>query len=138
MQLGFSEYLVLAVTLGGVIVGLFVGLSGTLAFLSGSVVSGLAAKIAWQSLATVLPTLWSRILVVSLAALFVFWVVRLIVAKTIRLVVAQPGDSIFGALAAGVSAYLILAAVAWVLAMTGITDVLWQTPFLHGVFTHFG
>lgn len=135
MELGFPEYLVLAVALGGMVVGLFIGLSGTLAFMVASVAAAFAAKFGWAYLTTLLDATWARILAAALISLVLFWVVRLFVAKTVKLVVAQPGDAIFGALAAGAMAYLMLAAIAWALASLGATDYLWHTPLLEGVFS---
>ena len=135
MEFGFPEYLVLAVALGGVIVGLFVGLSGTLAFMVASAAAAFAAKFGWAYLEPSLDATWARILATALISLVAFWVVRLIVAKTVKLVVAQPGDAIFGALAAGATAYLMLAAIAWALASLGVTDSFWHTPLLEGVFS---
>ena len=101
MALGVAEYAILAATLGAAVIGLFIGFSGSLAFLAGSLAAGAVARFGWTMAAAYLPNAWTRGIAVVVAALVAFGIVRWIVKKTVHGFVAQPGDAIFGALVAG-------------------------------------
>ena len=47
MDLAPSDYVILALAAGGALTGLFIGFSGALAFLAGSVGATFAARIGW-------------------------------------------------------------------------------------------
>ena len=57
--------------------------------------------------------------VVALVALVAFWIVRAIVRKTVKVALAQPGDSILGLLAAGISGFAVGIGVVWLAQFLG-------------------
>lgn len=138
MELGVLDYIILTMTLCGVIVGLFIGLSGAVAFLVGSVAAGFAGRLGWPLSAHLFEAGWSRMLAVIVFTLVVFWIVRLLVRKTVHGAVAQPGDSIFGALVAGFSAFAVALAALWGLAHLGLADFAAQSVIFGKVFSSVG
>lgn len=115
MELTGADYVVLAVTLGGAVIGLFIGFSGALAFLCGAAASAAAGTFAFPLLAAEIANVWARGAVVGLGGLLVFGLVRLIVRKLVHGLVAQPGDAIFGSLTAAASSFAMVLAVVWLL-----------------------
>ena len=93
------------------VLGLFRGLSGTLAFLTGALAAGLAGSFGWSYSATLTCVTWQRGAGVLVAVLLVFGIVRLIVRKLVNGLLAQPSDALFGLLA-GV-AFGVLLLVIW-------------------------
>ena len=120
MNLAPPDYVILALALGGAVTGLFIGFSGALAFLAGTAAAFCAARFGWPAVAGFFPSALVRALVVALATLVVFWAVRMLVRRTIRLAVAQPGDALFGALAGFVSGLAAGAGLVWLAAFLGI------------------
>ena len=120
MTLAPPDYVVLALAAGGVVTGLFIGLSGALAFFSGCLAASFAATFGWRLSASLLSSGLARGLAVALAALVAFWAVRMLVRKTIKVALAQPGDSIFGAVAAGLSGFAVGIGVVWLAQFLGI------------------
>ena len=115
MELTGADYVVLAVTLGGAIIGLFIGFSGALAFLCGTAAAAAAGTFAFPMLASEIANVWVRGAAVGLGGLIVFGLVRLIVKKLVHGLVAQPGDAIFGSLTAAVSSFAVASSVVWLL-----------------------
>ena len=115
MALTGADYAVLAVTLGGAVIGLFIGFSGALAFLCGTAAAAAAGTFAFPLLAAEIANVWARGAVVGLGGLLVFGLVRLIVKKLVHGLVAQPGDAIFGSLTAAASSFAMVLAVVWLL-----------------------
>ena len=109
-----------ALAAGGVVTGLFIGLSGALAFFSGCLAASFAATFGWRISASLLSSGLARGLAVALAALVAFWAVRMLVRKTIKVALAQPGDSIFGAVAAGLSGFAVGIGLVWLAQFLGI------------------
>ena len=107
MTLAPPDYVVLALAAGGAITGIFIGLSGALAFFSGCLAASFAATFGWRFFASFISSGLARGLAVALAALVAFWIARAIVRKTVKVALAQPGDSILGALAAGISGFAV-------------------------------
>ena len=62
---------------------------------------------------------WLRWVLAALAALVAFWIARAIVRKTVKVALAQPGDSILGALAAGISGFAVGIGVVWLAQFLG-------------------
>lgn len=110
-----SDYAILATSLFGVVVGLFIGFSGALAFLCGAIAAGAFATIAFPFLAGEIANVWVRGILVGVAALLVFGLVRLIVRKLVHGLLAQPGDAIFGALISALSGGIVALSVVWLL-----------------------
>ena len=120
MTLAPPDYVVLALAAGGVVTGLFIGLSGALAFFSGCIAASFVATFGWHFFASFISSGLARGLAVALASLVAFWIARAIVRKTVKVALAQPGDSILGALAAGVSGFAVGIGVVWFAQFLGI------------------
>ena len=120
MTLAPPDYVVLALAAGGAITGMFIGLSGALAFFSGCIAASFAATFGWHFFASFISSGLARGLAVALASLVAFWIARAIVRKTVKVALAQPGDSILGALAAGISGFAVGIGVVWLAQFLGI------------------
>lgn len=120
MTLAPPDYVVLALAAGGVVTGLFIGLSGALAFFSGCIAASLAATFGWRLFASFMSSGLVRGVAVALASLVAFWIARAIVRKTVKVALAQPGDSILGALAAGVSGFAVGLGIVWLAQFIGL------------------
>ena len=119
MTLAPPDYVILALAAGGVVTGLFIGLSGALAFFSGCLAASFAATFGWRFSASLLSSGLARGLAVALVTLIAFWAVRALVRKTVKVALAQPGDSILGALAAGISGFAVGIGVVWLAQFLG-------------------
>lgn len=119
MTLAPPDYVVLALAAGGAITGIFIGLSGALAFFSGCLAASFAATFGWRFFASFISSGLARGLAVALAALVAFWIARAIVRKTVKVALAQPGDSILGALASGISGFAVGIGVVWLAQFLG-------------------
>lgn len=113
MNLTTPDYAVLALTLGGAVIGLFIGFSGALAFLCGSVAAAAAGSFAFPLLADEVANPWARGLAVGVGMLLVFGVVRYLVRKFVHGLVAQPGDAIFGSLVSALTGAACSLGVVW-------------------------
>ena len=120
MTLAPPDYVVLALAAGGAITGIFIGLSGALAFFSGCIAASFAATFGWHFFASFISSGLARGLAVALASLVAFWIARAIVRKTVKVALAQPGDSILGALAAGISGFAVGIGVVWLAQFLGL------------------
>ena len=69
MTLAPPDYVVLALAAGGVVTGLFIGLSGALAFFSGCIAASFVATFAWHFFASFISSGLARGLAVALASL---------------------------------------------------------------------
>ena len=119
MTLAPPDYVVLVLAAGGVVTGLFIGLSGALAFVSGCLAASFAATFGWRFSESFLSSGLARGLAVALASLVAFWAVRALVRKTVKVALAQPGDSIFGAVAAGFSGFAVGIGLVWLAQFLG-------------------
>ena len=117
-----AEYVIFAATLGAAVVGLFVGFSGSLAFLAGSLAASATARFGWAMAAEHIPNVWARGVAMSVAALLAFGIIRWIVKKMVHGLVAQPGDAIFGAIVAGAVGFCFSAGGIMLLAAFGLID----------------
>lgn len=117
MELTILDYGILAMTLGGAVVGLFIGFSGALAFLAGLGVSVAAGFFAWPQSAAWISSVWLRALAVGVGALVVFGLSRLIVKKCVHGLVAQPGDALLGLTFAALAGATLSLGAAWGLSL---------------------
>lgn len=101
MSPGAIDYVILAVAAGGAVAGLFIGFSGSLAFLAGSVSAAVAARFGWAFSAGFIESPWARAAAVAVGAILAFGIVRWLVRKFVHGLVAQPGDALLGAAAFG-------------------------------------
>lgn len=109
------DYAIVAITLFGAVVGLFIGFSGALAFLLGAIAAGALATFAFPLLSGEIANIWMRGILVGLAALLAFGLVRLVVRKFVHGLLAQPGDAIFGAIVSALSGAIVALSVVWLL-----------------------
>ena len=122
MQLSFTiqDYVVLTITLVSTILGLFIGFSGALAFFCALGSAAAVAKLAWAFLADYLTADWSRALATLVITLLAFGLVRMIIRKFVHVLLAQPADAIFGAIAALISGASVSLAFLWILTYFGL------------------
>ena len=137
MTLAPPDYVVLALAAGGAITGIFIGLSGALAFFSGCLAASFAATFGWRFFASFISSGLARGLAVALASLVAFWIVRAIVRKTVKVALAQPGDSVLGALAAGLSGFAVGIGVVWLAQFLGFPGAE-VSSLLNEVLSHVG
>lgn len=100
MDLLTADYVVLGFTLGGAVIGLLIGFSGAFAFLCGSIAAAAFGHFFNQYLRTVIDHGGLRGLLLTVSALLAFGLVRIIVRRFVRGMLAQPGDAVFGMLTA--------------------------------------
>lgn len=110
-----SDYVALALTLGGAVVGLFIGFSGALAFLVGTIAAAAVGTYAHNYLLPSIGNVWARGVILLVGTLLVFGLVRLIVRRLVRGIIAQPGDSIFGAIVSALTGAVCSLGAIWLL-----------------------
>lgn len=115
MALESSDYVMLGVSLAAAILGIFGGFSGALAFLAGVCAAVGALRFGWDFLAERIMTTWLLVAAALVVALIAFGVVRLIVKKSVKNLLAQPADAIFGALTEAMAAFAAALAAAYAL-----------------------
>jgi len=111
------EFLPADYALGGltcvlVVLGLFRGLSGMLAFVLASLTAVVVGMFVWPYSVTLTVVMWQRALGSLLVVLLSFGLVRIIVRKFVNGLLAQPADALFGltiGLACGVLLVLVWA-----------------------------
>lgn len=99
----------------GAVTGVFVGFSGMLSFLAGLAAAVSAGCAVWSQVFAVFGHPWSRLIALLVLCLLVFGIVRWTVQRFVRVLIAQPGDSILGCVAGAVSIAVIAIACVWVL-----------------------
>ncbi len=120
MTLFPSDYAILALAAAGAITGLFTGFSGALGMLAGTVGGTFAGRCCWGLSAAYLSASWQRALAVMVAAIVGFGIVRFLVKKFVRVLIAQPGDAIFGSLATAALGFSLSAAVVYGVNLSGL------------------
>lgn len=113
MELTIPDYAVVALAVAGAVVGLFIGISGALAFLAGAVAASAAGFFAWPFSADVIASPWLRGIAVGILTLLVFGSVRWGVKKLVHGLVAQPGDALIGSLLAALTCGLLSLGAVW-------------------------
>lgn len=111
MELLTLDYVLCAAAGVLLLLGLFRGFSGTLAFAVSLPAAAAAATFGWRLSADFTTVGWQRALGVVLATVLVYGLVRWAVKRTVNGLLSQPSDAIFGALVALAAAALAL--VAW-------------------------
>ena len=122
MTLAPADFAILLVAAAAAVFGLFVGFSGSLAFLAGVVASALTVKFGLQPLSSYFTEGWLRGLAALLLAIIAFGVARAVVRRVVHRIVAQPGDAILGLLVAGTAGALVAVGVAYAVRMLGIVE----------------
>lgn len=115
MALESSDYVILGVSLAAAILGIFGGFSGALAFFAGVCAAVGALRFGWDFLAERIVTPWLLAVAALVVSLVAFGIVRLVVKKSVKNLLAQPADAIFGALTAAVAAFAATLAAAYAL-----------------------
>ncbi len=105
MNLLTADLVVLVFALVLAVLGLFGGFSGALAFLAALVGSALGGRLAWLVAAPRFEAAWARGLVVLVASLLIFGLVRWCVKKVVNGLLHQPADAIFGFLVSGATGF---------------------------------
>lgn len=113
MELTVPDYAILAMTVGGAVIGLFIGVSGALAFLAGAVAASVAGYFAWPLSADFIGAAWLRGIAVGVVSLLVFGIVRWLVKKFVHGLVAQPGDALLGSFLAALTGAVVSLGVVW-------------------------
>lgn len=113
MELLAADYCIGALAVVMAVLGLFRGLSGTLAFAAASAAGLFVASFGWSYSATLTAVTWQRAGGVLLASLLSFALVRIVVKRLVGGMLAQPSDAIFGMLAGVAIAALVVLAWAW-------------------------
>ena len=93
------------------VMGLFRGLSGTLAFVAAIIAAGAMAVFGWPLSETWFAAVWQRGAVTLVATLLTFGLVRLLVKRSVNGLLAQPSDAIFGCFVGMIAGLLLI--VAW-------------------------
>lgn len=93
-----ADYVLLALSCFFVILGLFRGVSGFFSLVGASVVSFATSVFLWPGVCGRFASPWVRVVAIVLAALVVFGLVRIIVARFVSRLLSQPADSMFGLL----------------------------------------
>ena len=137
MNLAPPDYVVIACASGGAVFGLFLGFSGALAFLAGSVAAVAAARLGWPLSEGFFSSGFMRGLSVALGTMLVFGIVRVLVRRTVKTAIAQPGDALFGALVAGVSGLAVGLGLVWLAQALGLPGAE-GSVFLSEVLSHVG
>ena len=113
MELTIPDYGILAMTAAGAVIGLFIGVSGALAFLAGAVAASVAGCFAWPLSADFISHVWLRGIAVGVVSLLAFGIVRWLVKKVVHGLVAQPGDALLGSLLAALTGAVVSLGVVW-------------------------
>ncbi len=120
MNLAAPDYVILALAAGGAVTGAFIGISGSIAFFAGTIAAFLAGRLGWPLSANFLESGLSRGLAVALAVVLAFWIARALVKRLVKVVVAQPGDAIFGSILAAVSGLALGLFIVWIAQFLGV------------------
>ena len=111
MDLLPADYALCGLTLTMAVLGLFRGLSGTLAFVIAMVAAAFVGFSGWNWSVRFTEVVWMRAAGTLVAVLLGFGIVRLIVKKLVNGLLSQPSDAIFGFVTGAFFGALIL--VAW-------------------------
>lgn len=109
MQLLPADYVLCGLTAALAVLGLFRGVSGTLAFFAGSAAAVMTASFVWPLSAEFAPELVYRVVGTVVATLVAFGLVRVVVRKLVNGLLAQPSDALLGCLLGAAVGALILA-----------------------------
>ena len=113
MQLLPADYALVAATAAMAIIGLFRGLSGTIAFVLASAVASFVGSFGWTWSASLTDVAWQRGCGVLVATLVAFGIVRACVKRLVHGLLAQPSDALFGMLAGAALGAVVVVAWAW-------------------------
>lgn len=111
MELLPADYVLGGLMIVLAVMGLFRGLSGTLAFLAALLAGMAVATFGWHLSADWFEPLWQRAAVVLVATLLAFGLVRMIVRRLVHGLLAQPADAVFGFLTGALTGCAVI--VAW-------------------------
>lgn len=113
MELLPADYVLLGVMSLPVVLGLFRGLSGTVAFFGATFTAAVASPFVWRFSARWSNEVWLRGLETFIVELVIFGIIRFLVRKFVHGLLSQPSDAFFGVLAGAAVGMLILFAWAY-------------------------
>ena len=93
-----ADYVVGGLVIVMAVLGLFRGVSGTLAFFVAAACAVVTASFGWPFSESFTPVLWQRGAATLVATLLSFGIVRCVVRKLVNGLLAQPTDAILGCL----------------------------------------
>ena len=131
-----------AITVTGcsAVVGLVVGFSGALAFLAGLVAAVSFGFLAWPALSEWLseyvPNSIIRGAIAVAVSLLAFGLVRWVVSKCVHGLIAQPGDSLLGAIFAAVAGFAVAIGGIWLLVSFFPNDPSFSSVLLEEVLSY--
>ena len=96
MELLPADYVLLGFAFLATATGGVCGLSGIIAFASALGLSVFSAFVLWPFALARVDTPWAAALAVFVAAIIVYAIVRVILKKTVNIMMSQPSDSILG------------------------------------------
>lgn len=101
MTLNIADYVLIGIALAALILGGCRGLSGTLALFFGTLAAVLTARFLWPCIgeANFPHWVWIKFVIDMAVTLVVFGVVRVLVSKSVRFLLATPADTLLGGLA---------------------------------------
>lgn len=108
-----ADWLLAGIAVVMAVLGLFRGLSGTLAFMLAALAAVLAGNFGWLYSADFTEVVWQRAAGTLVAVLLVFGLVRLIVKKIVNGLLAQPSDAILGFLVGALFGVVLVFGWAW-------------------------
>ena len=123
MNLAPSDFAILLAAAVAAVAGLFVGFSGSLAFLAGIAAAALTVKFGGSPLSAYIEVEWQLALAVLVLAIVAFGLVRALVRKTVHSLVAQPGDALLGATLAAFTGAMISAGAVYAANRLGIAEL---------------
>ena len=109
-----ADYVILSIVVITSGLGLFRGLSGTLAFILALAAGIFCGAFAWGFSGERFDLEWLKVVITAAVAILSFGLVRVIVKKTVNVLLAQPADAIFGLIGGIATGALVVAAWAYV------------------------
>lgn len=131
-----ADWMVVLIATAAAIGGMIIGVSGALAWLLATAVSCVAFRFCWGGYSALIAIFWVRVIVTAITLLLIFAAVRALVKKFIRVLVAQPGDAIFGAIISATVGFAFAVGALWLIAQTGFID--FKSYFLEAVAAFIG
>lgn len=96
MELQTADYVLGGFAIAMAVLGLFRGLSGTLAFFAAAAAASVGGSACWAASASVTQVVWQRGALTLVGGLLVFGAVRIVCKKLVNGLLAQPADALFG------------------------------------------
>lgn len=118
VELQPADYVLGAFAVLMAVLGIFRGLSGTLAFVAGVASATVVGGVAWRFAPDFFEAVWAQGAITLVVALVAFGIVRALVRATVHRLLAQPADAIFGLVSGAIVG--VAPVVAWALVGRGL------------------